>query len=86
MRFPVDGDETRFKNDGTIDVPGQRKVTVIGLELDIEGSSFLYGKVRIECEASMFQLFRSKVELILEEERPRLASVLGTRESSIGKF
>lgn len=88
VRFPVDGDETRMKSDANgvvTETSSQRQVTVVGLELDIEGSSFQYGKVRIECEATMFQLYRSKVELVLEEERPRLASVLGTRESSLGK-
>lgn len=88
MRFPVDGDETRMKSDGNgvvTDTSSQRQITVVGLELDIEGGSFQYGKVRIECEATMFQLYQSKVELVLEEERPRLASVLGTRESSLGK-
>lgn len=88
IRFPVDSDESRQKNEanGIMSEPaGQRQVTVVGLELDIDGSSFQYGKVRIECEATMFQLYRSKVELVLEEERPRLASVLGTRESSLGE-
>lgn len=92
MRLPVDGSEMETRPDVLVIGEGgnieshQRQVTVVGLELDIEGSTFQYAKVRIECEATMFQLYRSKVELVLEEERPRLASVLGTRESSLGKF
>ncbi|GLV40278.1 beaten path IIIc [Carabus blaptoides fortunei] len=90
LRYPVDGGEMDPQPDILVIGEGgaienhQRQVTVIGLELDIEGSTFQYAKVRIECEATMFQLYRSKVELVLEEERPRLASVLGTRESSLG--
>jgi hypothetical protein len=62
-----------------------RIVTTIGLEMDMDSSTFLYGKVRVQCVATMFQLYREETEAILEEERPRLASVLGTRESSLGE-
>ncbi|XP_023701692.1 uncharacterized protein LOC111861392 [Cryptotermes secundus] len=66
------------------DDPQSRKVTTIGLELDMDSSIFQTGKLRVQCVATMFQLYRQEAETILEEERPRLASVLGTRESSLG--
>lgn len=86
-RYTIE-EETQVKQDENgilLDPPSQKQVTVVGLEMDVEGSSFQYGKLRVECEATMFQFYRSKIELILEEERPRLASVLGTRESSLGE-
>ncbi|PSN46591.1 hypothetical protein C0J52_24399 [Blattella germanica] len=64
------------------DDPQSRLVTMIGLELDMDSSTFQFGKLRVQCVATMFQLYREEAEAILEEERPRLASVLGTRESS----
>lgn len=83
----VEGDNTVDANGLEFPVENhERKVTVIGLELDIEGSTFQYGKMRIECRATMFQLYSSTVELVLDEEKPRLASVLGTRESSLGSY
>jgi hypothetical protein len=68
------------------DDPQSRKVTTIGLELDMDSSTFQTGKLRVQCVATMFQLYRQEAEAILEEERPRLASVLGTRESSLGEW
>ncbi|KAJ9601696.1 hypothetical protein L9F63_000167, partial [Diploptera punctata] len=64
------------------DDPQSRLVTTIGLELDMDSSTFQYGKLRVQCVATMFQLYREEAEAILEEERPRLAPVLGTHESS----
>jgi hypothetical protein len=67
------------------DDPQSRKVTTIGLELDMGSSTFQFGKLQVQCVATMFQLYREEAEAILEEEKPRLASVLGTRESSLGE-
>lgn len=67
------------------DDPQSRKVTTIGLELDMDSNTFQYGKLRVQCVATMFQLYRHEADAVLEEERPRLASVLGTRESSPGE-
>lgn len=66
------------------DDPQSRTVTTIGLEMDMESTNFLSGRLRVQCVATLFQLYREETEMILEEERPRLASVLGTRESSLG--
>jgi len=67
------------------DDPQSRTVTTIGLEMDMESTTFLSGRLRVQCVATLFQLYREETEMILEEERPRLASVLGTRESSLGE-
>ncbi|XP_039300863.1 uncharacterized protein LOC120356105 [Nilaparvata lugens] len=55
-----------------------RWVTVIGLESKVTRA----GKVRLACVADLFGVFRAQSELTLDEDRPRLASVLGTRQSS----
>jgi hypothetical protein len=59
-------------------------VTTIGLEMDMDSNTFLSGRLKVQCVATFFQ-YREEAETILEEERPRLASVLGTRESSLGE-
>lgn len=54
--------------------------TIVGLDHDIDG--FKNGRLHIACHASVFQLYNETAEISLDEERPRLASVLGTRESN----
>uniref|UniRef100_A0A8D8WUI6 Ig-like domain-containing protein n=1 Tax=Cacopsylla melanoneura TaxID=428564 RepID=A0A8D8WUI6_9HEMI len=56
-------------------------LTVAGIELEI--TSFQVGKLKIQCKAEVFQ-FESIKKIVLDEERPQLASVLGTRASSAG--
>ncbi|XP_063228946.1 uncharacterized protein LOC134534412 [Bacillus rossius redtenbacheri] len=63
---------------------GEREVTTVWLELEVQGSSFQAGKLQLRCEAQLYRLYSRAAEVVLEEERPRLASVLGTRESSLG--
>lgn len=85
-RYIIDDDiQISINPDFGGDATPQRRVTIIGLEMEIDSGSFPLGKLRIECRAAVLKLYNSNVELILEEERPRLASVLGTRESSKGK-
>ena len=52
----------------------------------MDNSMFQFGKLRVRCVATMFQLYSEGAEAILEEERPRLAPVLGTHESSPGEL
>lgn len=63
------------------------KVTVSGLELDIDGNTFKGGKAKLKCTATLFNIYNKTTEVVLEEERPRPrpSSVLGTREPSSGK-
>ena len=51
----------------------------------MDSSTFSSGRLKVQCVATLFQLYREETETVLEEERPRLASVLGTRESSLGE-
>ncbi|XP_015521933.1 uncharacterized protein [Neodiprion pinetum] len=55
---------------------------VAGLDLEIAPDSFNHGRLHITCRVNVFDLYTAQSEIFVEEERPRLASVLGTRESS----
>lgn len=59
-----------------------RSTTTVGLELEV--NSFKVGKMRIRCVAELYGVFKATAETVLDEERPRLASILGTF-SSAGK-
>lgn len=56
--------------------------TTVGLQLEV--NSFKVGKMRIRCVADLYGVFRATSETVLDEEKPRLASILGTF-SSTGK-
>lgn len=77
-----------YISDPSAAVEGRRapKITVSGLELDIDGNTFQGGKARLQCVASLFHLYNSEAEIVLEEERPRPrpSSVLGTRDATSG--
>ncbi|KAB0804000.1 hypothetical protein PPYR_00970 [Photinus pyralis] len=62
------------------------KITVARFELEIDANTFYEGKVRLQCLASLFNIYQSQTEVILEEERPkpRPSSVLGTRSNVAG--
>ncbi|KRT84875.1 Immunoglobulin, partial [Oryctes borbonicus] len=60
--------------------------TIIGLEHEIDASTFKTGKAVIRCAAEFFHLYQKFVECTVDEERPRPrpSSVLGTRDTSSG--
>ncbi|XP_076621428.1 uncharacterized protein LOC143341912 [Colletes latitarsis] len=60
----------------------QQLMTIAGLDFEIIPDSFSYGKLHVICHANVFHLYKEQADVVLNEERPRLASVLGTRESS----
>lgn len=60
----------------------QQLMTIAGLDFEIIPDSFSNGRLRIICHANVFHLYTKQADVFLIEERPRLASVLGTRESS----
>lgn len=57
-------------------------MAIAGLDFEISPNSFSNGKLHVVCHANVFGLYQKKAEVLLMEERPILASVLGTRESS----
>lgn len=60
----------------------QQLMTIAGLDYEIIPDSFNNGRLHIVCNANVFHLYKKQADVRLNEERPRLASVLGTRESS----
>ncbi|XP_011302297.1 uncharacterized protein [Fopius arisanus] len=58
-----------------------RSRTYAGLDFEISQDSFRNGRLQITCHANVFQLYKMDVTTLIDEERPRLASVLGTRDS-----
>ncbi|XP_018055539.1 PREDICTED: uncharacterized protein LOC108691986 [Atta colombica] len=60
----------------------QQHVIIAGLDFETMQDSYSNGKLKIMCHANVFHLYKKMAEVSLKEERPRLASVLGTRESS----
>ncbi|XP_076659786.1 uncharacterized protein LOC143363053 [Halictus rubicundus] len=60
----------------------QQLMTIAGLDFEIIPDSFGNGRLHVICHANVFHLYKKEAFVHLMEERPRLASVLGTRESS----
>lgn len=65
--------------------PDYMETSRLGLEFDTDGSSFQGGKLSVKCLARIYSLYRKITEVAINEEKPRLASVLGTRESPKGR-
>lgn len=65
----------------------QQQMTIAGLDFETMQDNFNNGKLHIVCQANVFHLYQKTADVLLKEERPRLASVLGTRESSyMGRY
>lgn len=60
----------------------QQQMTIAGLDFETMQDNFSNSRLHIICHANVFHLYQKKADVFLKEERPRLASVLGTRESS----
>lgn len=53
------------------------------LDMEVQGSSFHVGMLRVQCRAHVWSLYLSAIHRDVYEEKPRLgASVLGNRDSS----
>ncbi len=51
-----------------------------GIEYEIQ--NFNAGKLKIICTADVYRVYSVSSEIVLEEERPKLASILGTYAST----
>ncbi|XP_076682458.1 uncharacterized protein LOC143376228 [Andrena cerasifolii] len=60
----------------------QQIMTIAGLDFEIVPDSFSNGRLHIICHANVFHLYTRQADVFSIEERPRLESVLGTREYS----
>lgn len=59
-------------------------MTIGDLEFEVDLSAASSGKLDVRCVADVYHAYRTEAKVVLVEERPRLAPVLGTRESSTG--
>ncbi|KAG8314896.1 hypothetical protein J6590_082510 [Homalodisca vitripennis] len=59
-------------------------VTTASLTVELSAVRFPGGKLRLRCVADLFSISRTVRELWLDEDRPRLASVLGNNNSAVG--
>lgn len=58
-------------------------VKTAGIEFQV--TSFHLGKLKIVCTADVFRVYSVSSEIVLEEERPKLASILGNFDTAGGK-
>lgn len=51
----------------------------------VRPDSFERGQLRLTCISSVHSVYSEQAELVINEERPQIASVLGTRDTARGK-
>lgn len=56
------------------------------LVLTVKSESFHLGRLVLTCRATVFSVYKAQAHLRYEGEKPQIASVLGTRESSSGEY
>lgn len=52
----------------------------------VRPDSFERGQLRLTCISTVHSVYSEQAELVINEERPQIASVLGTRDRSSGKL
>ncbi|XP_054268134.1 uncharacterized protein LOC128989976 [Macrosteles quadrilineatus] len=57
-------------------------VTVSALSMELSADSFPGGKLQLRCIADLFSITQTAREMWLDEDRPRIASVMGSRDSA----
>ncbi|KAG8334326.1 hypothetical protein J6590_092866 [Homalodisca vitripennis] len=57
-------------------------VTTASLTVELSAARFPGGKLRLRCVADLVSISRTVLELWLDEDRARLASVLGNKNSA----
>lgn len=50
----------------------------------VRPDSFERGQLRLTCISTVHSVYSEQAELVINEERPQIASVLGTRDSAGG--
>lgn len=65
--------------------PDNRLPSVGEVLFVVRNEAFVRGSLRLTCIASIYNLYAARSELIFDMEQPEVASVLGVRNSAIGK-
>ncbi|GBP68471.1 hypothetical protein EVAR_52632_1 [Eumeta japonica] len=77
-------------DDDAADVPptsaSNRVASLSQLSFMVRPDSFERGQLRLTCIASVYGVYSERAELVINEERPQIASVLGTRDSGQGSW
>ncbi|KAL4704087.1 hypothetical protein ACJJTC_004433 [Scirpophaga incertulas] len=55
------------------------------LSFMVRPDSFERGQLRLTCISTVHSVYSEQAELVINEERPQIASVLGTRDGARGK-
>ncbi|XP_068630637.1 uncharacterized protein [Battus philenor] len=81
-------------NDGAIDeevtdpmptaVTSKKVASISQLSFMVRPDSFERGQLRLTCISSVHSVYSEQAELVINEERPQIASVLGTRDRASG--
>lgn len=73
----------QFVNEFPVFEDGTRGLWVkSSLEMDTDANSFRGGRLKLKCIASVYSRYKQVYEKQIEEEKPRSASVLGSKDSS----
>lgn len=56
------------------------------LSFMVRPDSFERGQLRLTCISTVHSVYSEQAELVINEERPQIASVLGTRDGAEGKL
>lgn len=66
--------------------PDNRLPSVGEVTFVVRNEAFERRSLRLICIASIYNLYAARTELIFDMEQPEVASVLGVRNSAVGKY
>ncbi|XP_034824331.1 uncharacterized protein [Maniola hyperantus] len=88
VMFPTQKGQDNMDEDITDPIPtveSSKKVASISqLSFMVRPGSFERGQLRLTCISTVHSVYNEQAELVINEERPQIASVLGTRDRSSG--
>ncbi|XP_037299004.1 uncharacterized protein LOC115450193 [Manduca sexta] len=80
--------DTSVDEDATDPMPtaetSNKVASVSQLSFMVRPDSFERGQLRLTCISSVHSVYSEQAELVINEERPQIASVLGTRDAASG--
>ncbi|KAL0840667.1 hypothetical protein ABMA28_015863 [Loxostege sticticalis] len=80
---------TSVDEDATDPMPttetSNKVASISQLSFMVRPDSFERGQLRLTCISSVHSVYSEQAELVINEERPQIASVLGTRDDARGK-
>ncbi|KAJ0180110.1 hypothetical protein K1T71_004701, partial [Dendrolimus kikuchii] len=81
--------DSNLDEDATDPIPtaetSNKVASISQLSFMVRPDSFERGQLRLTCISSVHSVYSEQAELVINEERPQIASVLGTRDHAEGK-